>query len=72
MTHRFRSIWGEGRRGTRRKRRPAAANGTADEESGFQGRDRDAELRALKVMAQRGLMSPEEYDRRRAAILRGD
>ena len=72
MTHRFLSIWGEGRRGTRRTRRPAAATDAADAESGSQGRNRDAELRALKVMAQRGLMSPEEYDRRRAAVLRGD
>ena len=73
MTHRFVSIWGEGRRHRRRRTaRPAAATGSADAESGCEGRNRDAALRALKAMLERGLMSREEHDRRRAAILRDD
>ncbi|HYE50878.1 MAG TPA: SHOCT domain-containing protein [Azospirillaceae bacterium] len=55
--------------------RPAAAAATADSESGSEGlagdADRRRSLAALKAMLDRGLMTPEEYERRRRAVESG-
>jgi hypothetical protein len=51
--------------------RPAAASGMTDSESGVDPGTTEQDLYALKVMCDRGLMSREEYERRRAEILTG-
>jgi hypothetical protein len=58
-------------RGTGRGR-PGAASASTDDESGNDGADakHDAQrsLRALKVLRDRGIIDPAEYERRRGAI----
>lgn len=50
--------------------RPAAAGAETDAESGAEGVDSvERDLRALKVMFDRGLMSRKEYEERRAALM---
>lgn len=61
---------GRGSRKTRFGTRPAAAGAEADAESGVEGTDSvERDLRALKVMFDRGLMSRAEYEERRAALM---
>ncbi len=52
-------------------RRPAAAALVTDAESGNDGAGLNRDLFALKVMADRGLIPPDEYERRRAEMLSG-
>lgn len=68
MTGKFTSIWGKDRK-PRLFARPAAASGFADTESGNEGDNRDAELRALDVMFERGLIDEATYRTRRGEIL---
>ena len=68
MARKFTSIWGQDRK-PRLFARPAAASGVADTESGDEGDNRSAELRALDVMRQRGLIDEATYQSRRAEIL---
>jgi hypothetical protein len=52
--------------------RPAAAGAETDAESGAEGIDSvERDLRALKAMFDRGLMSRKEYEERRAALMPG-
>ena len=51
--------------------RPAITSPATDAESGDDGTDVSADLRALKVMLDRGLMTQKEYDDRRSALLAG-
>ncbi|HEV7372844.1 SHOCT domain-containing protein [Arenibaculum sp.] len=52
--------------------RPGASTAQTDAESGNDGSDSARRgLRALDVMRDRGLISREEYDQRRAALLGG-
>lgn len=52
--------------------RPGASTARTDAESGEDGADSARRgLRALDVMRDRGLISREEYDQRRAALLGG-
>ncbi len=66
MPKRFKPIWGD-KRPPRSLGRPAAS-AEADSESGDEGAGRDRDLYALDVMRQRGLISEEEYERRKAQI----
>ena len=66
MPKRFKAIWGE-KRPPKSLGRPAAS-AEADSESGDEGAGRDKDLYALKVMRERGLISEEDYARRRAKI----
>lgn len=60
----------EPERGGEPQRRPGASTGRTDAESGDDGRDSTRRgLRALDVMRDRGLISRQEYDQRRAALL---
>ncbi len=70
MGKRFVSVWGEGP-AVRVAGRPAAASMAADSESGTDGAGVEADLRALRVMRERGLISAEEHERRRAELLGG-
>ncbi len=67
MANKFTSVWGKDRK-PRLFARPAAASGHADTESGNEGDNREAELRALDVMRQRGLIDEATYQARRAEI----
>ncbi len=49
--------------------RPGAAMAMTDAESGEEGAGPERDLYALKVMRDRGLISQDDYDRRRAEIL---
>ncbi len=52
-------------------RRPGAATGTVDEESGNEGAPAEElarQLYALQVMRDRGLLPEADYQRRRAAL----
>ena len=71
MAGKFTSVWGKDRK-PRLFARPAAASGFADTESGNEGDNREAELRALDVMRQRGLIDEATYQSRRAEILNAD
>jgi hypothetical protein len=51
--------------------RPAAAQAATDAESGIEPSDGEAELRALEVMHQRGLIDEETYRERRRALKGG-
>lgn len=51
--------------------RPGAAPAATDGESGAEDGGIDQDLRALKVMLDRGLISRADYDRRRAELLAG-
>ena len=66
MPKRFRPIWGKDKP-ARTLGRPAASAET-DSESGNEGVDRAKDLHALEVMRDRGLISEEEYRRRKAKI----
>ena len=66
MPKRFKPIWGD-KRPPKSLGRPAAS-AEADSESGVEGAGRDKDLYALDVMRKRGLISEEEYARRRAKI----
>ena len=66
MPKRFKAIWGE-KRPPKSLGRPAASAET-DSESGDEGAGRDKDLYALKVMRERGLISEEDYERRKAKI----
>ena len=66
MPKRFKAIWGE-KRPPKTLGRPAAS-AEADSESGNEGAGRDKDLYALEVMRERGLISEEEYARRKAAL----
>ncbi len=66
MPKRFKAIWGE-KRPAKTLGRPAAS-AEADSESGDEGAGRDKDLYALEVMRQRGLISEEEYQRRKASL----
>ena len=66
MPRRFKAIRGE-RRPPRTLGRPAAS-AEADSESGDDGAGRDKDLYALEVMRKRGLISDEDYARRKAKI----
>ena len=67
MPKRFKPIWGD-KRPPRSLGRPAASAET-DSESGDEGvAGRDKELYALNVMRERGLISEEEYQRRKDQI----
>ena len=68
MAGKFTSVWGKDRK-PRLYTRPAAASGFADTESGNEGDNREAELRALEVMHRRGLIDEATYRARRAEIL---
>ena len=70
MARKFTRIWGR-ERNPRLFARPAAASGFADTESGNEGDNRAAELRALDVMRQRGLIDEATYESRRDEILAG-
>lgn len=67
MPKRIRPIWGD--------EKPAktlgspAASAETDSESGNEGAGRDKDLYALEVMRDRGLISEETYERRKAALL---
>lgn len=50
--------------------RPAAAMATTDAESGTDEDSLARSIRALDVMRERGLIDPETYDARRAALER--
>lgn len=69
MPKRFKAIWGE-KRPPKSLGRPAAS-AEADSESGNEGAGREKDLYALKVMRERGLISEEDYRRRRAKIEAG-
>jgi hypothetical protein len=70
MPKRFRSPWGD-KRPPKTLGRPAAS-AEADSESGDEGADGgDKDLYALDVMRKRGLISEEDYRRRRAKIEAG-
>ncbi len=69
MPRRFKAIWGE-KRPPKSLGRPAASAET-DSESGDEGAGRDKDLYALKVMRERGLISEEDYERRKARIEAG-
>lgn len=69
MPKRFKSLWGD-KCPPKSLGRPAAS-AEADSESGDEGAGRDKDLYALNVMRERGLISEEEYERRKSA-LRGD
>ena len=71
MAGKFTSVWGKERK-PRLFARPAAASGFADTESGNEGDNREAELRALDVMRRRGLIDEGTYQSRRAEILGTD
>ncbi len=66
MAKRFKAIWRE-KRPAKSLGRPAAS-AEADSESGVEGAGRDKDLYALDVMRKRGLISEEEYARRKAKI----
>jgi len=67
MPKRFKPIWG-GKRPPRTLGRPAAS-AEADSESGDEGANgRDKDLFALTVMRERGLISEEEFQRRKDQI----
>jgi len=67
MPKRFKPIWG-GKRPPRTLGRPAAS-AEADSESGDEGANgRDKDLYALNVMRERGLISEEEFQRRKDQI----
>ena len=66
MPKRFKSLWGD-KRPPKSLGRPAAS-AEADSESGNEGAGRDKDLYALNVMRERGLISEEEYARRKAQI----
>ena len=67
MAGRFKSIWNE-KGPARPAARPAAAGAAADAESGTEGGDTTrSALRALRIMLDRGLMTPQEYEERRRA-----
>lgn len=68
MGRKFTNVWGKDRK-PRLYARPAAASGHADTESGDEGENREAELRALDVMHKRGLIDEATYRTRRAEIL---
>lgn len=80
MAQRFTPVWREAKSGRtdtgrpevrRAGSRPGAAGAAADAESGSEAatETRRQALFALKVMRERGHMTQEDYDRRRAAIL---
>ncbi len=69
MPKRFKPIWGD-KRPPRSLGRPAAS-AEADSESGDEGAGSDKDLYALDVMRKRGLISEEEYERRKAQIKDG-
>ena len=75
MATKFTSIWNEKKPvagASASGGRAAAASASADSESGIEGRDSAARsLRALKVMLDRGLMTQDEYDQKKLAILSG-
>jgi hypothetical protein len=53
------------------KQRPSIAGAALDAESGTEGDDSaDKDLFALKVMRDRGLISAEEFERRRSLLNR--
>lgn len=66
MPKRFKSLWGD-KRPPKSLGRPAAS-AEADSESGNEGAGRDKDLYALDVMRKRGLISEEEYERRKAQM----
>ena len=66
MPKRFKAIWGE-KRPPKTLGRPAAS-AEADSESGDEGAARDKDLYALEVMRERGLISEEDYRRRKARL----
>ena len=66
MPKRFKPIWGD-KRPPKSLGRPAAS-AEADSESGDDGAGRDKDLYALDVMRKRGLISEQEYLRRKAKI----
>ena len=68
MAGKFTSVWGKDRK-PRLFARPAAASGFTDTESGDEGDNREAELRALDVMLRRGLIDEATYQSRRTEIL---
>jgi hypothetical protein len=71
VKNRFTSVWGE-ERAKKPSSRPAVASAAADSESGTEGGDSTRQsLRALKVMHDRGLMTDQEYEIRKAEILAG-
>ena len=70
MPKRFKAIWGE-KRSPKTLGRPAAS-AEADSESGDEGAGRDKDLYALDVMRERGLISEEDYRRRKAKIEASD
>ena len=53
-------------------KRPGAAQTETDSESGNAGDSRRRSLFALDAMLKRGLISPEDYDRRKQAIEAGE
>jgi len=53
-------------------KRPGAAQAETDSESGNEGDSRRRSLFALDAMLKRGLISPEDYARRRKAIESGE
>ena len=69
MARRFKAIWGE-KRPPRTLGRPAAS-AEADSESGNEGADPAKDRYALNVMRDRGLISEDEYQRRKAKIAAG-
>lgn len=67
MPKRFKALWG-GKRPPKTRGRPAAS-AEADSESGNEGAgSSDKDLYALDVMRERGLISEQDYRRRRAAL----
>ncbi|HYD32352.1 MAG TPA: hypothetical protein VEB64_16030 [Azospirillaceae bacterium] len=71
MTRKFTPVWGDDSSVVRAGTRPAAAGADTDAESAKANESRHQALFALKVMLDRGLIPPGEYERRRAAILAG-
>jgi hypothetical protein len=72
MAGKFKSIWNERkavRAAARPIARPAVAGAAVDAECGTEGGDTTrSALRALKIMLDRGLIDPREYDERRRAL----
>ncbi len=70
---RFKSVWADARPQYRlRRSSSAAANAEADAESACLPDSTRQSLRALAIMRDRGHLSVEEFDRRRAALLASD
>lgn len=68
MADRFKPVWA-GETQKPRRPQPAAASSTTDAESGAEQATAGQELRALQAMRDRGHLSEEDHERRRAAIL---